>query len=110
MWLTSPNNPTGNVIEESELRQILELDTLVVLDEAYIEVALPVLYPPFPSFCTGLCTAQPPATRAPPSRPLSSGVLRSLWLLRLPLSLSAHIFACSSLQGFKTMCNAFVRV
>ena len=37
VFLTSPNNPDGSVIDEAELREILALDVLVVLDEAYIE-------------------------------------------------------------------------
>ncbi len=37
VMLTSPNNPTGNSIPESELRQILETEALIVLDEAYAE-------------------------------------------------------------------------
>jgi len=37
LLLASPNNPTGNVIERAELRQVLELfrDLPVVLDQAY---------------------------------------------------------------------------
>lgn len=37
VFLTSPNNPDGSMIAEEDLLQILELQTLVVLDEAYIE-------------------------------------------------------------------------
>lgn len=37
LFLTSPNNPDGSLISDEELRQILELPVLVVLDEAYIE-------------------------------------------------------------------------
>lgn len=40
IFLTSPHNPTGTIINEKELRFILEKissDILVVLDEAYIE-------------------------------------------------------------------------
>ena len=38
--LTSPNNPTGNVIEQAFLEDILDAsDALVLLDEAYIEFA-----------------------------------------------------------------------
>ncbi len=37
LFLTSPNNPDGSVISDEELRQILKLPVLVVLDEAYIE-------------------------------------------------------------------------
>jgi histidinol-phosphate aminotransferase len=39
IFLTSPNNPTGNLLEDSELRRLLDLPTMVILDEAYIEFA-----------------------------------------------------------------------
>lgn len=37
VFLTSPNNPDGSMLKEEELRAILALPVLVVLDEAYIE-------------------------------------------------------------------------
>jgi histidinol-phosphate aminotransferase len=37
--IVSPNNPVGNCISESELRRLLELDLLIVVDEAYYEFA-----------------------------------------------------------------------
>lgn len=40
IWLCSPNNPTGNLIDAAALRQFLNdvpTDVLVVLDEAYYE-------------------------------------------------------------------------
>uniref|UniRef100_A0A2N9G115 histidinol-phosphate transaminase n=1 Tax=Fagus sylvatica TaxID=28930 RepID=A0A2N9G115_FAGSY len=37
IFLTSPNNPDGSVIDDEDLLKILELPILVVLDEAYIE-------------------------------------------------------------------------
>ncbi len=49
MWLCSPNNPTGNVIERSLIVELLErFAGVVVVDEAYIDFAdeegfLPVL-------------------------------------------------------------------
>ena len=39
MFLTSPNNPDGSLIQEQQLKSILQLPVLVVLDEAYIEFA-----------------------------------------------------------------------
>jgi histidinol-phosphate aminotransferase len=39
LFLTSPNNPTGNLLTDSELTRLLALPVLVVLDEAYIEFA-----------------------------------------------------------------------
>jgi histidinol-phosphate aminotransferase len=39
IFLTSPNNPDGNLLKKDELNAILELPVLVVIDEAYIEFA-----------------------------------------------------------------------
>ncbi|KAM7266700.1 hypothetical protein ACFE04_004597 [Oxalis oulophora] len=39
IFLTSPNNPDGSIINDEVLLKILELPILVVLDEAYIEFA-----------------------------------------------------------------------
>jgi histidinol-phosphate aminotransferase len=40
LFLCSPNNPDGSLIPEDELRRLLRLPLLVVLDEAYIEFAM----------------------------------------------------------------------
>ncbi|KAK4423792.1 Histidinol-phosphate aminotransferase, chloroplastic [Sesamum alatum] len=37
IFLTSPNNPDGSIIDDETLLEILKLPILVVLDEAYIE-------------------------------------------------------------------------
>ncbi|XP_028552515.1 histidinol-phosphate aminotransferase, chloroplastic isoform X2 [Dendrobium catenatum] len=37
IFLTSPNNPDGSIINDEDLLKILKLPLLVVLDEAYIE-------------------------------------------------------------------------
>jgi histidinol-phosphate aminotransferase len=37
IFLTSPNNPTGNLLRQAELERLLALDALVVVDEAYVE-------------------------------------------------------------------------
>lgn len=37
LFLTSPNNPTGNLVSEETVRDLLQLDLLVVVDEAYYE-------------------------------------------------------------------------
>ncbi len=40
VYLTSPNNPTGNLVEPALVRRLLdETDALVLLDEAYVEFA-----------------------------------------------------------------------
>jgi histidinol-phosphate aminotransferase len=46
-FLASPNNPTGNIATETQIRSILETGIIVVVDEAYYEfcgeTALPLL-------------------------------------------------------------------
>ncbi|XP_058087725.1 histidinol-phosphate aminotransferase, chloroplastic-like [Magnolia sinica] len=37
IFLTSPNNPDGSIINDADLLKILDLPILVVLDEAYVE-------------------------------------------------------------------------
>jgi histidinol-phosphate aminotransferase len=39
LFLTSPNNPTGNWLDDDALRRLLALPVMVVLDEAYVEFA-----------------------------------------------------------------------
>lgn len=39
LFIASPNNPDGSVLSDSDLRRLLALPTLVVLDEAYFEFA-----------------------------------------------------------------------
>ncbi|NJM08245.1 histidinol-phosphate transaminase [Candidatus Gracilibacteria bacterium] len=39
LFLTSPNNPTGNLTPLDEIERLLKLPLLVVVDEAYIEFA-----------------------------------------------------------------------
>jgi histidinol-phosphate aminotransferase len=39
LFLTSPNNPDGGLLAEADLRRLLDLPLVVVLDEAYIEFA-----------------------------------------------------------------------
>lgn len=37
VFLTSPNNPTGNVLPLEQARAVCRMDALVIIDEAYIE-------------------------------------------------------------------------
>ena len=37
IFLTSPNNPTGNIVPEAQTRALLDTGLLVVMDEAYFE-------------------------------------------------------------------------
>ncbi|MFQ6136526.1 MAG: histidinol-phosphate transaminase [Candidatus Hydrothermarchaeales archaeon] len=39
VFICSPNNPTGSVILEEDLRKILKEELVVILDEAYVEFA-----------------------------------------------------------------------
>lgn len=37
VFLTSPNNPTGNATPQADIESLCELDALIVVDEAYVE-------------------------------------------------------------------------
>jgi histidinol-phosphate aminotransferase len=37
LFVASPNNPTGNWLSDEQLNQLLSLDCVVILDEAYVE-------------------------------------------------------------------------
>ena len=39
VFLTSPNNPTGNLLADADLKRLLALPAMIVLDEAYVEFA-----------------------------------------------------------------------
>jgi len=39
VFVASPNNPTGDLVTEDEVRRLLALDVVVVVDEAYYEFA-----------------------------------------------------------------------
>ncbi len=47
VFLASPNNPTGNPLSQTEIRELCELEAFIVVDEAYIEfggqTAVPLL-------------------------------------------------------------------
>lgn len=37
VFICSPNNPTGNLMKEAAVKELLELEILVIIDEAYID-------------------------------------------------------------------------
>ena len=39
VFLCSPNNPSGNLLAAADIRRLLDLPTIIVVDEAYIEFA-----------------------------------------------------------------------
>lgn len=39
VFICSPNNPTGNVMKQEDILKLLELELLVIVDEAYIDFA-----------------------------------------------------------------------
>ncbi len=41
MFITSPNNPNGGVISDKDLKRLLSMPILIVLDEAYVDYAGP---------------------------------------------------------------------
>ena len=48
LFVCSPNNPDGSVITDDDLRRLLALPVLVVLDEAYVEFTSPPIPPLVP--------------------------------------------------------------
>jgi histidinol-phosphate aminotransferase len=40
LFICSPNNPDGSTVSDSDLRRLLQLPLLLVLDEAYVEFAM----------------------------------------------------------------------
>ena len=49
VFVTSPNNPTGNLTSEKDILDLLESDALIVVDEAYYEFAGESVAPLVPS-------------------------------------------------------------
>ena len=45
VFLTSPNNPTGNVLPHEDVERLCALDALIVIDEAYVEFGAPTSIP-----------------------------------------------------------------
>ncbi|MBN2075918.1 MAG: histidinol-phosphate transaminase [Dehalococcoidales bacterium] len=45
IFLANPNNPTGNIISEADIRKILDTDVVVVVDEAYYEFSRQTVVP-----------------------------------------------------------------
>ena len=45
IFLANPNNPTGNIISEADIRNILDTDAVVVVDEAYYEFSKQTVVP-----------------------------------------------------------------
>jgi histidinol-phosphate aminotransferase len=41
LFITSPNNPDGSLLDEPDLERLLKLPVILVLDEAYVEFAPP---------------------------------------------------------------------
>ncbi|HEX77970.1 MAG TPA: histidinol-phosphate transaminase [Dehalococcoidia bacterium] len=50
IFLASPNNPTGNVVPEAQVRELLETGIVVVVDEAYYEFSGITVAPLVPHF------------------------------------------------------------
>ena len=67
LFLTSPNNPTGNLLSDSDLQRLLALPLLVILDEAYVEFAdHPRVQTGFYAMTTWLCCVPSARRRASP--------------------------------------------
>lgn len=111
LFLTSPNNPDGSVIAEAELRELLALPLLVVLDEAYVEFsdapsrmawvgAHPnlVVLRTF-SKCAALAGLRVGYGAFPP------GLIEYLWRAKQPynVSVAAEVAACAALSNLGYM-------
>ncbi len=58
LFICSPNNPSGNTISRAQLERLLELDTLIVLDEAYAAFTEPDMAAEFGPDHSGKLVAQ----------------------------------------------------
>lgn len=107
IFLTSPNNPDGSIIDDEILLQILDLPILVVLDEAYIEFSGIESRMKWVKKFENLIVLRTFSKRAGlaglrvgyGSFPLS--IIEYLWRAKQPynVSVAAEIAACAALQN-----------
>ena len=50
IFIASPNNPSGNIIAEADILELLKTDVVVVIDEAYYEFSKITVAPLVPSY------------------------------------------------------------
>lgn len=107
IFLTSPNNPDGSIIDDDDLLKILELPILVVLDEAYIEFSTIESKMSWVKKHDNLIVLRTFSKRAGLAGlrvgygafPLS--IIKYLWRAKQPynVSVAAEISACAALQN-----------
>ncbi|KOM28303.1 hypothetical protein LR48_Vigan518s000200 [Vigna angularis] len=107
IFLTSPNNPDGSIIDDDVLLKILDLPILVILDEAYIEFSAIESRMSWVKKHENLIVLRTFSKRAGLAGlrvgygafPLS--IIEYLWRARQPynVSVAAEISACAALQN-----------
>ncbi|ESW23879.1 hypothetical protein PHAVU_004G083900 [Phaseolus vulgaris] len=107
IFLTSPNNPDGSVIDDDVLLKILDLPILVILDEAYIEFSAIESKMSWVKKHENLIVLRTFSKRAGLAGlrvgygafPLS--IIEFLWRAKQPynVSVAAEISACAALQN-----------
>lgn len=107
IFLTSPNNPDGSIIDDEVLLKILELPILVILDEAYIEFSAIESRMSWVKKHDNLIVLRTFSKRAGLAGlrvgygafPLS--IIEYLWRAKQPynVSVAAEISACAALQN-----------
>lgn len=107
IFLTSPNNPDGSIINDEVLLKILELPILVVLDEAYIEFSTMESRMKWVKKHENLIVLRTFSKRAGLAGlrvgygafPLS--IIEYLWRAKQPynVSVAAEVSACAALQN-----------
>ncbi|KAK2366425.1 histidinol phosphate aminotransferase [Trifolium repens] len=120
IFLTSPNNPDGSIIDDGDLLKILELPILVVLDEAYIEFSKIESKMSWVKKHDNLIILRTFSKRAGLAGlrvgygafPLS--IIKYLWRAKQPynVSVAAEVSACAALQNptyLENVKNALVK-
>ncbi|CAM0944597.1 unnamed protein product [Alopecurus aequalis] len=107
IFLTSPNNPDGSVINDEDLLKMLDLPVLVVLDEAYVEFSTLQSRMTWVKKHDNLIVLRTFSKRAGLAGlrvgygafPLS--IIEYLWRAKQPynVSVTAEISACAALQN-----------
>ncbi|WVZ14493.1 hypothetical protein V8G54_012059 [Vigna mungo] len=107
IFLTSPNNPDGSIIDDDVLLKILDLPVLVILDEAYIEFSAIESRMSWVKKHENLIVLRTFSKRAGLAGlrvgygafPLS--IIEYLWRAKQPynVSVAAEISACAALQN-----------
>ncbi|KAG8059672.1 hypothetical protein GUJ93_ZPchr0002g25780 [Zizania palustris] len=107
IFLTSPNNPDGSIINDEDLLKILDLPILVVLDEAYVEFSSLQTRMSWVKSHDNLIVLRTFSKRAGLAGlrvgygafPL--GIIEYLWRAKQPynVSVAAEVSACAALQN-----------